>query len=363
VHDNLVEGIVVADDDLLERYLEGDTPPSRSSSAPWPTGWTGPTCSPSCAARPAPIGVDRLADFICEIGPPRSIGPRHRRAAGDTVEVEPDARRRALAFVFKTSPTPTSASSRCSRCCRAPSGPDDHLVNTRTGADERLHALFALRGREHLDVRRARRRHRRGGKLADTRTGDTWPPRASRWCVPIEWPDPVLAVAIKARTQADDDKLANALHRLLDEDPSLRVERNDETHQTLLKGMGETHLLVTLEKLERKFGVEVDTEEVRIAYRETINATAAPRASTRSRAAGTASSGSLTSVSPEPSRRSRLRVRRQDRGRRHPPPVHPRRREGHRGAMAEGGVHGFPVVDVRRSRCSTASTTRSTPRR
>src|SRR5262249_56638911 len=78
------------------------------------------------------------------------------------------------------------------------------------------------------------------------------------------------AVAIHAKSKNDEDKLANALHRLLDEDPALRLERNAETHQTLLWGMGETHLGIALERLHRKLGVEVETEDVQVAYRETI---------------------------------------------------------------------------------------------
>src|SRR4029450_3251960 len=78
----------------------------------------------------------------------------------------------------------------------------------------------------------------------------------------IEQPEPTLAIAVVARTQADEDKLASALHRLIDEDPALRVERVDETHRTLLHGTGETHLQITLEKLTRKFGANVDTTDV-----------------------------------------------------------------------------------------------------
>ena len=91
---------------------------------------------------------------------------------------------------------------------------------------------------------------------------------------PIASPPPVLATAILARTQADEDKLANALHRLQEEDPSLVIERNEETQQTVMRGTGETHLQITLEKLARKFGVDVDTEDVRVPYRETITGSA-----------------------------------------------------------------------------------------
>jgi elongation factor G len=84
----------------------------------------------------------------------------------------------------------------------------------------------------------------------------------------------VLSTAIRAKSKGDEDKLANALHRLEDEDPVLQLERNPETHQTLLSGMGETHLSIALERLARKFGVEVETEDVKVPYRETITGTA-----------------------------------------------------------------------------------------
>src|SRR5262249_58042652 len=106
-------------------------------------------------------------------------------------------------------------------------------------------------------------------KLPAPATGDTLPPRGRPVLAPpVEAPTPTLAVAIVPKTQADEDKLAPALHRLQDEDPALVVERNEETHQTLLWGTGETHVQITLEKLARKFGASVDTEDVRVAYRE-----------------------------------------------------------------------------------------------
>ena len=80
----------------------------------------------------------------------------------------------------------------------------------------------------------------------------------------------MLAIAVVPKTQADDDKLATRLHRLQEEDPALVVDRDEETHQTLLRGIGETHLAIALEQLERKFGVDVTTEDVRVRYRETI---------------------------------------------------------------------------------------------
>ena len=112
-------------------------------------------------------------------------------------------------------------------------------------------------------------------KLGNTATGDTLAPKGKPVRVPaIAKPEPVLAVAIASKLQGEEDKLANALRRLQAEDSSLIVERSDETKQTLLRGMGETHLTITLEKLSRKFGVEVATEDVRVPYRETITRSA-----------------------------------------------------------------------------------------
>ena len=149
---------------------------------------------------------------------------------------------------------------------------DATLVNGRTMHDERLHQLSVMRGKEQEAVSEVPTGDIAAvAKLADTTTGDVLGARGADIDVePFEPPAPVLAIAIRAKSKSDEDKLANALHRLLDEDPALRLERNAETHQTLLWGQGETHLGIALERLHRKLGVEVETEDVKVAYRETI---------------------------------------------------------------------------------------------
>src|SRR5439155_24049914 len=104
-----------------------------------------------------------------------------------------------------------------------------------------------------------------------TVTGDTLAPKGTPVVIPPrEMPEPVLAIAILPKSKGDEDKLMTGLHRLQEEDPALHVRRDDETKQTLLSGMGETHLAIVTERLQRKLGVEVDTEEVRVASRQTI---------------------------------------------------------------------------------------------
>ncbi len=351
VHDNLVEGIVVADDALLERYLDGDVPAVDELEHTLAHGIDQASVFPVvCGSATGRVGIDRLIDLICEIGPSPLERPPVEVEAGDTiVDIAPDAAGQPLLFVFKTLADPFVGQVSLFRVLSGTVRTDDHLVNPRSGADERLHGLFRVSGREHepVDVLVA---GDIGGvaKLTGTTTGDTLAPRGTpvRVTVPEE-PEPVLAIAVRARTTADEDKLANALHRLVQEDPTLVVTLDPETHQTLLRGTGETHLQVTLERLDRKFGVAVDTEEVRVAYRETITRPAEAEGRHKKQSGGHGQFGVAT-----------VRIEPLERGAGYefvdkvvggaiPRQFIPAVGRGIEEAMAEGGVHGFPVVDVR----------------
>ena len=273
VHDNLVEGIVVADDALLERYLEGDSLSVEELEHALTLGIETASVFPVvCGSAITEVGIDRLADLLVEIGPPPADRPT-LVAAGDTeqeVPANPDGD--PLAFAFKTIADPFVGQVTLLKVLSGTVRNDDHLVNSRTGTDERLHGLFVVRGKEHEPVDALAAGDLGGvAKLAGTRTGDTLARRGLPVKVPpIPTPPAVLSIAVVPVTQADDDKLVSALHRLQEEDPVLVVERDEETHQTLLRGTGDTHLAIAVERLERKFGVKVTTEPVRVRYRETI---------------------------------------------------------------------------------------------
>jgi elongation factor G len=150
-----------------------------------------------------------------------------------------------------------------------------------------------------------------------------------------------------ARSAADDDKLTGALHRLIEEDPSLAVHFDDETHQTVLRGQGETHLQITLEKLARKFNVQVDTEDVRVAYRETITAPAQAEGKYKKQSGGHGQFG-VCHLRIEPLGRGEgFEFVDEVVGGAIPRQYLPAIERGVIEAMAEGGPHGFPVVDVR----------------
>jgi elongation factor G len=274
VHDNLVEGIVVAEDALLERYLEGDLPSVDELEHALTLGIESAVVFPVvCGSATAEVGIDRLADFLVEIGPPPADRPTTVTAGDVEVPVAADPDGDPLAFAFKTIADPYVGQVTLLKVLSGTIKNDDRLVNSRTGTEERLHGLFVVRGKDHEPIDALAAGDLGGvAKLVSVTSGDTLA-RAGRpvRVPPIEQPPAVLATAIVPKTQADDDKLATALHRLQEEDPGLVVERDEETHQTLLWGVGDTHLAIAVEKLGRKFGVNVASEPVKIRYRETIS--------------------------------------------------------------------------------------------
>ena len=350
VRDNLVEGIVVADDDLLERYLDGVAPGVDELEHALTLGIETASVFPVvCGSAVAEIGIDRLADLLVEIGPPPADRPTTVQAGDAEMEVPVDPEAQPLAVVFKTIADPFVGQVSLLKVLSGIVRNDDHLVNSRTGTDERLHGLFLVRGKDHEPVD-ALSAGDIGGvpKLTATRTGDTLAPKGQPVRVaPIELPTPVLAIAVVPKTQADDDKLAGALHRLQDEDPALVVERDEETHQTILRGAGETHLAIALERLERKFGVNLTTEDVRVRYRESITAPAEAEGRHKKQSGGHGQFAVAT-----------VRIEPLERGggfefvdkivggaisRNYIPAV----AKGVEEAMTRGGVNGHPVVDVR----------------
>jgi len=278
IHDNLVEGIVVADDAQLERYLGGEVPSVDELERTLARGVDDALVFPVvCGSAIERIGIDRLADFLCEIGPsPLDRPPVEVRAGDDTMPVSPDPSAPPLLQVFRTTADPFVGQVALFRVLSGTLHPDDHLVNPRTGADERLHSVFTLRGRDHVEIDEVPAGDLAAvAKLADTATGDTLAPKGTPVVVSttVGVDQPVHWIAVSATQVADEDKLASALHRLVDDDPSLVVRRDDEVHQTQLGGQGDLHLAVALERLSRKFGVTVQTEDVRIPYRETVTGT------------------------------------------------------------------------------------------
>ncbi len=351
VHDALVEGIVEADDALMERYLDGEVPSAKELEATLAKGVLAGTVFPViCGSAQRDIGVDRLATFICEIGPsPLDRPPVVAEAAGEMHEIACDPSGPPLALVWKTIVDRHVGKVSLFKVLSGSVRPDLVLTNPRTHGDERLHSLFTLRGKEHVALQEVPAGDIAAvAKLSDTATGDTLAPRGTPVVVhAIAPPTPLLSVGIAPRSQGDDDKLMTSLHRLQDEDPSITLRRDDETHQTVLSGMGETHLAIVLERLLRKFGVEVVTEDLRVPYRETITSGAAAEGRHKKQAGGHGQFG-VASIRIEPlDRGSGFEFVDSVVGGAIPRQFIPAVEKGVGEQMARGGHFGYPVVDVR----------------
>ena len=350
VHDNLVEGIVVGDDALLERYLDGDVPTVEELEHVMADGVAAAKVFPVvCGSATGPIAVDRLADFIVELAPAPADRPAAIVIAGDQeVPVEKDPNGEPLAFVFKTLADPYVGQISLLKVLSGTLKPETHLTSGRSGQDERLAKIATMFGSETTLVESAPAGDIIAvAKLIDTKTGDTLSPKDKPvTAAPIEFPEPVLATAIVARTQSDDDKLTAALYRILEEDASLRLERNAETHQTLLYGLGDNHVNTAIEKLKRKFGIEVYQEKVRVPYRETITRSADAEGKHKKQSGGHGQYGVChLALRPTP-RGDGFEFVDRVKGGSIPRGFIPAVEKGVVETMLEGGIHGFPVVDI-----------------
>jgi elongation factor G len=351
VHDSLVEGIVVADDALMERYLEGEPISPKELEETLAHGVAAGLVFPVvCGSATKLVAIDRLAQFICEIGPsPLDRPPATVRAGDGETEVAPDPAGQPLAFVFKTVADRHVGKVSFFKVLSGTVKPDVQLTNPRSGADERLHGLFTMRGKDQDQLGEVPAGDIGAvAKLSDTATGDTLAPKGTPVVVPpLSPPVPVLSVAIRPASKGDEDKLMTALQRLQDEDPALQVRRDDETHQTLLSGMGDTHLSIVTERLSRKFGVEVETEEVKVAYRETITKAADAEGKYKKQTGGHGQFG-VAFLKVEPlDRGAGFEFVDQIVGGAIPRQFIPAVEKGVAETMSTGGVFGYPVVDVR----------------
>jgi len=347
LRDGLIEGIVVADDGLMERYLEGDVPgPAELAGALAVGVGAGAVFPVLCGSATNGVGLDRLLDLVVAVLPRRRV----KAQAGDqSVEVTDDASSQPLARVFKTIVDPFVGRISLLQVVSGTLRPDIVLVNTRTRSDERLHVLEAMRGKEAAPVSEAV-----AGdivaipKLAETRTGDTLAPKSSP--VTVEFrpvTPPAFSIAVKPRTTGDEDRMMTGLHRLQEEDPSFEVRRDDETHQTVLSGMGETHLQVICERLHRKFSVDLETEELRIPYREAITKPAEAEGRHKKQSGGHGQFG-VVHLKIEPLERGAgFEFVDKIVGGAIPRQFIPAVEKGVRRAMNQGGTYGYPVVDTR----------------
>lgn len=270
----LQETIATTDETLLERYLEGDTISREEAIEAMARAVArGDVIPVFCGSARLTYGMRALLRKIVELFPhPGEIGPVTAVDGERTQELTPSADAPFSALVFKTSAEPHVGELSYFRIYSGTAVSGMEVYNAVRDGTEKLNHLSIPLGKERLEVSRL---HAGDigvmAKLRDTHTNDTLTAPGRRFRLePIAFPHPDIAVALRGESRGDEDKLGEVLHKLSEEDPTLRSEFNAELHQTIARGLGELHLDVHIERMKRKYGVSVLTEQPRIAYRETI---------------------------------------------------------------------------------------------
>jgi elongation factor G len=279
----LVEKIAEADDALLERYLEGGELTSEEIIKGVKEGSLTRKFIPvACGSAAKNIGIQQLLDtlLLClpspsemaRISPIRGKNPKD----GKEMERKVDEKEPFSAYVFKTIADPYAGKLSLFRVYSGILKADSTVLNSTAGTKERIGQVFYLLGKKQVPAQVL------GpgeigvvAKLKETGTGDTLSDESHPIIFEkVKFAEPIISYAIAPKSKGDEEKVSSALQRMLEEDPTLRFHRDEETKEMLLSGMGQVHLEVTLERLKRKFGVEVLMKTPKIPYRETIRSTA-----------------------------------------------------------------------------------------
>lgn len=348
----LVEEVAATDDELTLKFLEGE-PLTDEELARGLAGGTasGKVIPVFAGAATKNIGVaEFLRACVAYLPSPVQVPPAEGKSLkGDAVSLAADPAGQLAAVVFKTMADPFVGKLTLLRVYSGTLKSDSHVWNANKATDERVGQLVFLRGKEQSstpevvagDIGAV-------AKLAETQTGHTLCDKDRAVLLPgISFPRPGVTLAVEAKAKGDEDKIASGLARLTEEDPTFAVEKNTETGQLLVKGMGELHLEVVTSRLQKKFGVAVELSTPRIPYRETIRGTAKAEYKHKKQTGGRGQYGHcIIELEPLPSG-SGFEFVDKIFGGAVPKQYIPAVEKGIRETMEEGVLAGYPVVDVR----------------
>ena len=345
--EKLVEAIAEVDDALIEKYLGGEAiKPEELITTLRKAVLDGKIVPVLAGSGLQNIGITRLMDAVVDYLPL----PKERKVAvSGGAAIEPKEELPLAALVFKTTADPYVGKLTYFRVYNGAINSNSQVFNSVQGTPERIGQLFTMRGKTQEPVPQVRAGDIGAvAKLNVTATGDTL-------CAPdkpvklehITFPVPIFREAVYPKTKTDVDKMGTALAKLVEEDPTLKVHRELGTGETILSGMGDTHLSVAADKMLRKFGVNVELSIPKVPYRETITMACKAEYKHKKQSGGHGQYGHvLLEFEPLPSRGENEFAERVVGGsvpRNYIPAVE----KGVVEAYSEGGLAGFPVVGVK----------------
>jgi len=348
LHIKLIESVAESDDSLMEKYFEAGTLSEDEFRGGFRKALAANEVFPVfCTSATANIGVKRLLDVIVNFVPaPNELGEKEGK---DGVTRKVDASEPFSAFIFKTLSEMHVGELSYFKIISGKMKSGDDVLNTSNGASERIGQIFVLNGKnkKNADEMFA------GDigavvKLKNTHTGNTLALKGKEIIYEdIDFPEPRIRTAIQPKAKGDEEKISTGLHVLHEEDPTFVYEQDSELRQTIVSGLGELHLSIILSRLKKKFGVEVEEEEPKIPYRETIRKKAEAQGKYKKQSGGRGQYGDC-----------HLRLEPMKRGEKFefvdaivggviPGKFVPAVEKGVIETMERGVIAGYPVVDVR----------------
>ena len=348
----LAEAVAETDDALLEKYLEqGELDENDLRSALRAAVVSGKLTPVLCGSGGKEIGIVPLLDAITTLLPAPNERPAIKGdAAGNGVGERPsDPSAPFSAFVFKTVIDPFAGKLSIFRVVSGTAHSDATVLNSTHSSKERLGQLLRLEGKKQTPLSTALPGEIVAvAKLKETTTGDTLCDEKAVITFPIaEKPHPVISFAIRPKTRGDEEKASQALARLIEEDSALETHRDPQTHQIILSGTGQMHIEVTVEKLKRKFNVDVELTAPKVPYKETVKGRAEAQGKYKRQSGGRGQYGDCWLKVEPLARGGGFEFVDQIVGGVIPRNFIPSVEKGVRNTLGEGFLAGNPLVDVK----------------
>ena len=347
--ERLVEVIVEADDELMMRYLDGETISLEELLPAYRKAFSMRGILPVIPGSAVlNIGVQQLMDFVIDVFPsPLESSPKVAKKGHEDVMIAPNPKDPFTALCFKVMVDPYVGKLSFIRVFSGTLPAEGNIFNVNRGEDERISSFRAVTGKEGKDMKEITV----GDiiaipKLQSTHAGDTLSLKGSSVVYPpIQFPKPVYSLAVVAKSRADEDKLANAIHKVLEEDSSLSFEKNPETGDSVLSGMGDMHLDIVLSRIKERYGVELETKTPQVPYRETIRKVAEAQGKHKKQTGGHGQYGDVHVRFCPLERGAGFEFKDEVTGGTVPRQFIPAVEKGLREALTKGPLASFPVVD------------------
>ncbi len=349
----MIERVVEADDDLMEKYLSGEEITIEEIyQATHEGSMTGKFVPVVCGSAMKNIGIQPLMDLVCSCLPSPLERPSQIAeilAEGEEQELIPDADAPFSAIVFKTISDPFTGQLSLFRVYSGTLTSDSSCFNSSKDRKERIGQLLKLEGNKQIPIDKC------GpgdivavAKLKETVTWDTLcSEKAPVRLKGLELPAPVISFSLRPKSKGDEEKLGGALSRLMAEDPTISIDRNEQTKELVISGMGQVHIEVTVDRIKRKFGVDVELDAPKVPYKETIRGTVSVQGRHKKQSGGRGQFGDVwIKIEPLP-KGSGFEFENKIVGGVVPRQYIPAVEKGIQEAMIGGVLAGYPVVDFK----------------